>query len=163
MNFSGHGLIDLGAYDAFLSGKLEDTALEDEDCQEADEGPGEVPPALIEGVWGRPETSKSRGGRRGFSWERNDTELHSKAPPTRNGCADPLRGYVARAATRSRRRRGAGTHKATVFFVNCFYGAHGFILQFVLVLTMVLRMTRSLRMQATRATLGSLPALTRRW
>jgi tryptophan synthase beta chain len=33
MNFSGHGLIDLGAYDAFLSGKLEDTTLEDEDLQ----------------------------------------------------------------------------------------------------------------------------------
>ncbi len=33
MNFSGHGLIDLGAYDAFLSGNLEDTALEDEDVQ----------------------------------------------------------------------------------------------------------------------------------
>jgi tryptophan synthase beta chain len=31
MNFSGHGLIDLGAYDAFLSGKLEDRALGDED------------------------------------------------------------------------------------------------------------------------------------
>jgi predicted alternative tryptophan synthase beta-subunit len=33
MNFSGHGLIDLGAYDAFLSGKLQDTALGDEDVQ----------------------------------------------------------------------------------------------------------------------------------
>ena len=33
MNFSGHGLIDLGAYDAFLSGKLEDAPLEDEDLQ----------------------------------------------------------------------------------------------------------------------------------
>lgn len=30
MNFSGHGLIDMSAYDAYLSGRLEDTALEDE-------------------------------------------------------------------------------------------------------------------------------------
>ncbi len=33
MNFSGHGLIDLGAYDAFLSGKLEDAPLGDEELQ----------------------------------------------------------------------------------------------------------------------------------
>jgi tryptophan synthase beta chain len=31
MNWSGHGLIDLAAYDAFLSGKLEDTQLKDEE------------------------------------------------------------------------------------------------------------------------------------
>lgn len=30
MNFSGHGLIDMSAYDAYLSGRLEDAALEDE-------------------------------------------------------------------------------------------------------------------------------------
>jgi tryptophan synthase beta chain len=33
MSWSGHGLIDLAAYDAFLSGKLEDLALGDEDIQ----------------------------------------------------------------------------------------------------------------------------------
>ena len=33
MSWSGHGLMDLGAYDAFLSGKLEDEVLEDEDIQ----------------------------------------------------------------------------------------------------------------------------------
>ena len=31
MNWSGHGLIDLGAYDAFLSGKLEDVVLGDDE------------------------------------------------------------------------------------------------------------------------------------
>jgi tryptophan synthase beta chain len=35
MNWSGHGLIDLAAYDAFLAGKLEDAALADEDLQRA--------------------------------------------------------------------------------------------------------------------------------
>ena len=30
MNFSGHGLIDMSAYDAYLSGRLQDVALEDE-------------------------------------------------------------------------------------------------------------------------------------
>jgi tryptophan synthase beta chain len=35
MNWSGHGLIDLAAYDAFLSGRLEDAVLEDEDIQRA--------------------------------------------------------------------------------------------------------------------------------
>ena len=30
MNFSGHGLIDMSAYDAYLSGRLQDAALEDE-------------------------------------------------------------------------------------------------------------------------------------
>ena len=33
MNWSGHGLIDLAAYDAFLSGKLTDKALADEELQ----------------------------------------------------------------------------------------------------------------------------------
>jgi tryptophan synthase beta chain len=33
MNWSGHGLIDLSAYDAFLSGRLTDKALEDEDIR----------------------------------------------------------------------------------------------------------------------------------
>lgn len=32
-NWSGHGIIDLAAYDAYLSGKLEDTALPDEEIQ----------------------------------------------------------------------------------------------------------------------------------
>jgi len=31
MNFSGHGMLDLAAYDAYLSGKLEESALKDED------------------------------------------------------------------------------------------------------------------------------------
>jgi tryptophan synthase beta chain len=33
MNWSGHGLVDLSAYDAFLSGKLEDIVLEDDEVQ----------------------------------------------------------------------------------------------------------------------------------
>jgi tryptophan synthase beta chain len=33
MNWSGHGLVDLAAYDAFLSGRLEDIALGDEELQ----------------------------------------------------------------------------------------------------------------------------------
>ncbi len=33
MNWSGHGLVDLSAYDAFLAGKLEDLALEDDEVQ----------------------------------------------------------------------------------------------------------------------------------
>jgi tryptophan synthase beta chain len=32
-NWSGHGIIDLAAYDAYLSGKLEDTVLPDEEIQ----------------------------------------------------------------------------------------------------------------------------------
>lgn len=32
-NFSGHGIIDLPAYDAYLSGKLEDSALSDEELK----------------------------------------------------------------------------------------------------------------------------------
>ena len=35
MNWSGHGLVDLAAYDAFLSGRLEDLVLEDEEVQRA--------------------------------------------------------------------------------------------------------------------------------
>ncbi|MDR2018800.1 MAG: TrpB-like pyridoxal phosphate-dependent enzyme [Syntrophobacterales bacterium] len=34
MNFSGHGIIDLPSYDAFMSGKLEDYSLPDEDIAE---------------------------------------------------------------------------------------------------------------------------------
>jgi tryptophan synthase beta chain len=33
MNWSGHGIIDLAAYDAYLSGKLEDYVLPDEEIQ----------------------------------------------------------------------------------------------------------------------------------
>jgi tryptophan synthase beta chain len=33
MNWSGHGIIDLAAYDAYLSGKLEDHVLHDDDLQ----------------------------------------------------------------------------------------------------------------------------------
>lgn len=33
LNWSGHGMIDLAAYDAYLSGKLEDSALPDEEIQ----------------------------------------------------------------------------------------------------------------------------------
>ena len=33
MNCSGHGLIDLAAYDAFLAGKLEDVSLGNEDME----------------------------------------------------------------------------------------------------------------------------------
>lgn len=33
MNWSGHGIIDLTAYDAYLSGKLEDYKLPDDDIQ----------------------------------------------------------------------------------------------------------------------------------
>ncbi len=31
MNWSGHGIIDLAAYDAYLSGKLEDYVLPDDE------------------------------------------------------------------------------------------------------------------------------------
>jgi tryptophan synthase beta chain len=31
INFSGHGLLDLAAYDAYLSGKLEESVLKDEE------------------------------------------------------------------------------------------------------------------------------------
>ena len=31
MNYSGHGLLDLAAYDAYLSGRLEDSVLKDEE------------------------------------------------------------------------------------------------------------------------------------
>ena len=34
-NLSGHGLFDLGAYDAYLSGKLEDFAYPEEKIKEA--------------------------------------------------------------------------------------------------------------------------------
>ena len=34
MNWSGHGIIDLAAYDAYLSGKLDDYVLPDEDIKE---------------------------------------------------------------------------------------------------------------------------------
>ncbi len=34
LNWSGHGIIDLAAYDAYLSGKLEDVALPDEEIQQ---------------------------------------------------------------------------------------------------------------------------------
>jgi tryptophan synthase beta chain len=33
MNWSGHGLVDLASYDAFLSGKLEDIVLQDDEVQ----------------------------------------------------------------------------------------------------------------------------------
>jgi tryptophan synthase beta chain len=33
MNWSGHGIIDLAAYDAYLSGKLEDAILPDGEIQ----------------------------------------------------------------------------------------------------------------------------------
>jgi tryptophan synthase beta chain len=33
MNWSGHGLVDLASYDAFLSGRLEDLVLEDDEVQ----------------------------------------------------------------------------------------------------------------------------------
>jgi len=33
MNWSGHGIIDLAAYDAYLSGKLEDYVLPDDDIK----------------------------------------------------------------------------------------------------------------------------------
>lgn len=33
MNWSGHGIIDLAAYDAYISGKLEDYVLPDEEIQ----------------------------------------------------------------------------------------------------------------------------------
>ena len=31
MNFSGHGLLDLASYDAYLSGRLEDSAFREDD------------------------------------------------------------------------------------------------------------------------------------
>ena len=34
-NFSGHGIIDLSAYDAFLSGKLTQHQLSDDEMQRA--------------------------------------------------------------------------------------------------------------------------------
>lgn len=34
-NYSGHGLLDLGGYDRYLSGKIEDVALSDEDLSES--------------------------------------------------------------------------------------------------------------------------------
>jgi hypothetical protein len=33
MNWSGHGIMDLAAYDAYISGKLEDYVLPDEEIQ----------------------------------------------------------------------------------------------------------------------------------
>jgi tryptophan synthase beta chain len=33
MNFSGHGIIDLPSYDAFMNGRLEDYALPDEEIE----------------------------------------------------------------------------------------------------------------------------------
>jgi tryptophan synthase beta chain len=35
MNWSGNGMIDLAAYDAFLAGRLQDVKLEDEEIQRA--------------------------------------------------------------------------------------------------------------------------------
>jgi tryptophan synthase beta chain len=35
MNWSGHGLVDMGAYEAYLRGKLSDHALPEEDIQRA--------------------------------------------------------------------------------------------------------------------------------
>ncbi len=34
-NWSGHGLVDLGAYDAFLAGKLQSHELPDDEIEEA--------------------------------------------------------------------------------------------------------------------------------
>jgi tryptophan synthase beta chain len=31
MNYSGHGLLDLAAYDAYISGRLEESELKDEE------------------------------------------------------------------------------------------------------------------------------------
>jgi tryptophan synthase beta chain len=36
-NFSGHGLLDLGAYSKYFSGELEDYALSDEDIEKSEE------------------------------------------------------------------------------------------------------------------------------
>jgi tryptophan synthase beta chain len=43
MNWSGHGLMDLSAYDAFFSGKLSDYALPEEDLQESLAGIEDLP------------------------------------------------------------------------------------------------------------------------
>jgi tryptophan synthase beta chain len=43
MNWSGHGIIDLAAYDAYLSGKLEDYVLPDEEIQKLIKDLGKFP------------------------------------------------------------------------------------------------------------------------
>ena len=50
MNWSGHGLMDLTGYQAFLEGRLHDHALPDEDLQESLKG--------VEGL-SKPSTAKS--------------------------------------------------------------------------------------------------------
>ena len=46
-NFSGHGMVDMAAYDAYLAGKLIPYQLPDEEIQRALEGDRGIPEAII--------------------------------------------------------------------------------------------------------------------
>ncbi len=45
MNWSGHGLMDLTGYDAYLSGRLQDIALPEDTLKESLEGIAGLPKA----------------------------------------------------------------------------------------------------------------------
>ncbi|HPM43686.1 MAG TPA: TrpB-like pyridoxal-phosphate dependent enzyme, partial [Candidatus Omnitrophota bacterium] len=61
-NYSGHGLLDLGGYDKYLSGKIEDVALSDEDLSESLKAISKLPKAKISktGRWVEKSQDKVR-------------------------------------------------------------------------------------------------------
>ncbi|MBP7056495.1 MAG: hypothetical protein KBB52_06560, partial [Candidatus Omnitrophica bacterium] len=64
-NYSGHGLLDLGGYDKYLSGKIEDVALSDEDLSESLKAISKLPKAKISktGRWVEKSQDKVRSHR----------------------------------------------------------------------------------------------------